>query len=125
MTAITRELATNPDLLYRMTVEEYHRMIESGALEEGAPFELLDGHVVRKIRGATGTTAMTVSPDHSTAVTRLGELNQRLKKLGRHIRLQQPITLPPFDEPAPDGAVVRGMLQDYSRRIRRRRMCCA
>src|SRR6266545_855321 len=98
-TAITRELASNPEILYRMSVEEYHRMIESGVLEEGVPFELLDGHVVRKIRGKAGEDPMTINPDHATAVGLLSDLNERLKKLGCHMRAQQPITLPPFDEP--------------------------
>ncbi len=113
-TAITQEFIQNPDLLYRLTVGEYHRMIKSGALEEGAPFELLDGHVVRKIRGNIDNP-MTINPAHATAVIQLSRLNPRLKKFGCHIRQQQPITLPPYDEPEPDGSIVRGTIEDYAR----------
>jgi len=30
------------------------------------------------------------------------------------MRIQQPLTLPPFDEPEPDGAVVKGKNEDYA-----------
>src|SRR6266542_997291 len=115
-TAITDELVKNPEILYRMRVEEYHRMVESGVLEEGAPFELLDGHVVRKLRGNAGEDPMTVSPDHATAVDKLIDLRPRLKAQGCYLRSQLPITLPPFDEPEPDGAVVKGTRDLYRRR---------
>ena len=116
MTPLLEELAENPEMLYRMSVDEYHRMIESGAVEEGAPFELLDGHLVHKIRSATGKDVMTVSPDHATAVMRLAELNTQLVARGCHIRTQQPVTIPPHDEPEPDAAIVRGGIADYAAR---------
>jgi Uma2 family endonuclease len=115
-TATTQELLGHPVLLYRHTVEEYHRMIAEGILEEGAPFELLNGQVVRKIRSATGENPMTMNPRHVTVVARLGDLNGKLKRLGCHLRTQSPISLPPLDEPEPDGAVVRGKIADYEKR---------
>ena len=51
---------------------------------------------------------MTHGTRHTTAVGRLGDLNPKLKRFGCHIRLQVPATLPPFDEPEPDGAIVKG-----------------
>jgi hypothetical protein len=38
-----------------LTVEQYHRMIRSGILLEGAPVELIDGLLVWKDRSARGT----------------------------------------------------------------------
>jgi Uma2 family endonuclease len=110
------ELLKNPELLYRLTVDEYHQMLKCGALEDGAPYELLDGHVVRKIRNARGEGSMTIGTQHATAVTLIGELNGALKGHGCHVRLQSPITLQPNDEPEPDGAIVRGSQRDYKKR---------
>ncbi len=114
MSAVLQEVGSNPKLLYRMTVQQYHRMIETGGLQDGAPYELLDGHVVRKIRSAGMEDPMTINPGHATGVSILVELNARLSKFGCYMRVQQPIGLPPFDEPEPDGAIVRGNLEDYS-----------
>jgi Uma2 family endonuclease len=116
MTAILQEVADDPRLVYRYTVDDYHRMIEEGTLEEGAPFELLDGQVVRKLRNATGEDPITVGDDHRVAVLRLGKLDRKFEKLGCHVTTQQPLALPPFDEPEPDGAIVRGTIDDYTNR---------
>ena len=114
-TAILDELAANPKLAYRHTVEEYHGMIAAGMLEADSGFELLDGQVVRKIRNATGEDPMTVGDDHAWAVSALVDLNRHFVSQGCYIRIQQPITLPPNDEPEPDGAIVLGGFEDYPR----------
>lgn len=118
MTAIptVRPLPEDPRLVYRHTVDEYHRMIADGSVREGAPFELLDGQIVLKNRAAGEEDPMTVGPLHVVAVDRLNTLNPRLKRLGCHMRTQAPLTLPPFDEPEPDGAIVRGSREDFTRR---------
>ncbi len=113
-TAMIKELIANPELLYRYSVEDYHRMIPNGIIEEGAPYELLDGQVVRKIRNATGEDPMTVGLEHTLIVQILADLNPRLKSVGCHVRTQQPITLPPRDEPEPDATIVAGRLEDYT-----------
>jgi len=113
MAAVIQELAEDPRLIYRHSVNEYHRMIADGNIEEGAPYELLDGQIVHKIRAASGEDPSTVGPRHMTAVTRLGDLDRKFKRFGCHIRLQGPITLPPYDEPEPDGAIVIGSSDDY------------
>ena len=40
---ITQELAEHPELIYRVTVTEYHEMIANGTILSGEPFELFDG----------------------------------------------------------------------------------
>src|SRR3954468_5154309 len=115
MTTTLREIPDDPRLLYRYSVDDYHRMIEDGTLEEGAPFELLDGQVMRKLRNAAGEDPMTVGDDHRITVLRLGELDRKFEKLACHITTQQPLALPPFDEPEPDGAVIRGSIDDYEK----------
>ncbi|HTW95311.1 MAG TPA: Uma2 family endonuclease [Tepidisphaeraceae bacterium] len=112
-TELIQELTADPRLLYQHTAAEYHRMIKSGMIEEGEPFELLEGQIVRKIRSAQGENPMTVGDRHAYAVMKLTELARKLPAQGCHLRPQQPITLPPTDEPEPDAAVVRGRIEDY------------
>jgi Uma2 family endonuclease len=111
-----QELVADRATLMPLTVEQYHRMLETGILQDCDPYELLDGYLVRKDRSKTGADPMTVGPDHSGGVGLLGELNQGLKRHGFHMRLQQPVTMLPDSEPEPDGAVVRGTLRDISGR---------
>ncbi len=115
-TAMLDELVGDPRLLYRHTVDEYHQMIATGAVEEGAPFELLDGQVVHKIRGDVGGDPMSIGTHHMTVVTRMGDLNPKLRRLGCHLRLQGPLTLSHHDEPEPDGAIVKGTSDAYLNR---------
>jgi hypothetical protein len=105
-----------PAGFYRLPVEVYHQMIAGGLLPEGAPYELIDGAVVRKDRSAAGEDPMTVGTGHATAVAKLVELNVKLRRLGCSMRVQQPVTLPPYNEPEPDGAIVKGTLDDYTER---------
>src|SRR5215203_1863267 len=95
-----------PEALYRLPVEVYHQMSAQGLLPEGAPYELIDGAVVRKDRSAAGGDPMTVGTGHATSVSKLSELNSKLRRVRCFMRVQQPVTLPPYDEPEPDGAVV-------------------
>ena len=113
MTTITQEILENPKILYRHTVDEYHQMLAHGTLEDGAPFELLDGQVVHKIRGGA-EDPITINPQHATVVSRLADLNPKLKPLGCYLRTQSPVSLPPWNEPEPDGAIVRGTSEDYA-----------
>jgi Uma2 family endonuclease len=97
----------------RLTVDQYHQMIRLGILEEGKPIELLDGYLLHKIRNATGEDPMTVGLRHAVCVKKVAKLGQRLERLGCDIQTQQPVTLPPFDEPEPDGAIVMGKAESY------------
>src|SRR6266566_2821888 len=101
-------------LVYALTVNAYHRMIKEGVLPEGEPFELIEGQILRKERQGQGEDPMTVGHKHAVAVNALSLLNSKLMKRGCHMRVQQPITLPPYNEPEPDGAVVIGRNEDYS-----------
>lgn len=114
LTASPRDL-TDDSRLLPIDVGLYHRMIANGDLEEGAPFELLDGMIVRKDRSHRGEDPMTVGKGHAWTVQNLSRLNRSLEPLGCLVRVQQPVTLPDHDEPEPDGAVVRGGNDDYLR----------
>jgi Uma2 family endonuclease len=92
--------------LYRLTVNQYHRMNEKGVIPPDVRTELLDGHVVIK---------MTPNPPHAVTVTLLDRCVATLVPESWTIRVQQPITLK-ASEPEPDIAAVRGAVRRYVRR---------
>ncbi len=98
-----------PMAVVPLTVEQYHSMRENGILDEDEPVELIDGLLVYKDRGG----ALPVSPLHSFVTHRMARLVPVLEEQGCHLRLENPITLPPSHEPEPDGAVVRGHPADF------------
>src|SRR3954447_3325827 len=82
----------------RFTVDEYHRMIESGILNDEDKVELLEGYVVEK---------MPRNPPHDVAIQRLNKRLTRLDLAGWEVRIQSAITLPD-SEPEPDVTLARG-----------------
>jgi Uma2 family endonuclease len=109
----TLELIAPPAQQWSFTVDQYHQMIRDGVLEEGAPYELLDGQIIRKDRSKEGEDPMTVGYDHAWVIKKLLKLDQKLNPFGCHMQIQLPITLPPHHEPEPDGAIIRGTEDDY------------
>jgi Uma2 family endonuclease len=101
----------------RLTVDQVHAMLEAGILEDGAPIELIDGVLVYKDRSSYGEAPMTIGKRHALSVSLLAELGPELAARGCHMRTQSPISLPPHDEPEPDGAVVRGRTREYTDRL--------
>jgi Uma2 family endonuclease len=101
----------NPQL--RLTVQQYHAMIEDGIVQEGAPFELIDGRIVCKNQAAAGDDPISIGDRHIWCVTKLGKLSAQLELLGCYMRTRQPISLPPYNEPEPDGAIAIGDEDDY------------
>ena len=97
----------NPALpVRRFTVEEYHRLGESGVLKPDDRVELLEGWIIEK---------MNHRPAHGYAV---GTLNQWLVTRlpdGWIGRCQLPITLSK-SEPEPDIAIVKGAHADFRNR---------
>lgn len=87
----------------RFSVEQYHRMIASGAFTEDDQLELIDGWVVRK---------MAKGPGHEYATGQLEDFLRRQLPSGLHVRNQAPVTLA-RSEPEPDLAVVRGGRDTY------------
>lgn len=93
------------DAIFPLSVEQYHEMIRTGILEEGAPVELLDGRLVTK---------MTKYPPHSVSCGLTRDALGALVPAGWTILAQEPITLQ-TSEPEPDVSVVRGKKRDYGR----------
>ena len=103
--------------LATLTVDDYRRMNDSGALREGAAVELLDGLLVRKDRRDAEGAPMSHGPRHALLIGMLQDVLESLvRPHGFHVRTQLPVTLPPSSEPEPDLAVVQGSRLDYPRR---------
>jgi hypothetical protein len=73
-------------------------------------------YLIRKDRSAAGEDQTTVGPEHGLASVNLTDLTPKLRRLGCHVRIQLPVTLPPWNEPEPDAAIVLGNQKDYSGR---------
>ncbi len=92
--------------VWRMTVEEYHQLIEQGFFRSGDPVELLDGFLVAKM-ARTPRHDSTIRRTQKRLVPLLGETWQML--------CQMAITIDE-SEPEPDLAVVKGSEADFEER---------
>lgn len=97
-----------PSPLYRLTLDQYERMVESGIFNAHDHVHLINGYLVAK---------MTQNDPHCTADDLCGEELQRVIPPGWYIRPAKPIRIPSqASKPEPDRCVVRGSIRDYSRR---------
>ena len=101
----------------RLTVGQVHAMLVAGILREGEPVELIDGVLVYKDRSDHGEDPMTIGRRHNLAVKLLARLDPELVLRGCHMQTQGPLSLPPHDEPEPDGVILRGNPRDYAGRL--------
>jgi hypothetical protein len=113
MTTILEEAAAGRATIVPWTVERYHRAIDTGFVPEDTSVELIDGFIVHKDRARAGDDPMTIGDRHRIAVLRLAQTAPAFEQFGCLLQTQQPISLPPVNEPEPDGAVVRGGIDDY------------
>ena len=101
---MTTRIATVPlsflsrTLYPKVTVAEYHQMIQDGVFDDGDPIELLEGYLVQK---------MSHNTPHASAVHKLNKRLMRLAPAGWEARSQLPITLSD-SEPEPDGVLAKG-----------------
>jgi hypothetical protein len=108
----TSRLPAAPQRLHRMSLEQYHRLIESGLFRPSDRLVLLDGILVKK---------MTKGPRHCTACEASWLAINAVLPAGWHARKVDPITLPDGpegvgSEPEPDVAVVAGPHGTYKSR---------
>ncbi len=89
--------------LFRMTVDQYERLVETGVLD-GQPIELINGLLVRK---------MGKKPPHVIACEATRDELLPLIPPGWRLTIEAPIRIPDFDEPEPDLAIVRGTRNQY------------
>jgi Uma2 family endonuclease len=93
-----KPVAVPTETIWRLTVDQYHEMVQTGILTEDDPVELLDGWLVPK---------MPKHPSHSVATQLVGAALTSILPEGIFVRSQEPITLA-ASEPEPDVVVVRG-----------------
>ena len=101
---------TNPDYppLYRLTVEQYHRICEAGIVPEGAPVELMEGLLVQK---------MGKNQPHIVGTMLLERILPRMIPDGWSVTASNPVTLEDQgSEPEPDCQVIRGSPRDFLQR---------
>ena len=94
--------------LHRITVDEYERIVASGALEDPARIELIDGYMVDK---------MAKSPGHSFSTIEAHQALSGRLPAGWSARMEQPVRIPAYDEPEPDISIVRGTNAHYRGRV--------
>jgi Uma2 family endonuclease len=95
--------AVPSDYIWRMSVEQYHAIIQAGILTEDDQVELLEGWLIPQ---------MTKNPPHRMAVRLIHDALARLTPVGWYVDAQEPITLAD-SEPEPDISVVRGDTRQY------------
>lgn len=99
--------------LYRMSLDTYRQVGESGAITREARVVLLDGLLVKKMtKGPLHTLAA-----NATMMTLLGHI-----PAGYHLKVEAPVELqrgPEGDDsaPEPDVTVIRGVRTDYRTRL--------
>jgi Uma2 family endonuclease len=95
-----------PSSLYRLSLEQYEAIVDSGVITGRDRVHLINGYLVAK---------MTQNTPHATADDLCGDRLDRVIPPGWYIRAAKPIRLPTeASEPEPDRCVVRGGIRDYS-----------
>jgi hypothetical protein len=111
--SILQDAAAGRAKIVPWTVEQYHFAIDNGFISKDAAVELIDGFIVHKDRAAAGEDPMTIGDRHRVAVLRLAQIAPEFTRFGCFLQTQQPIEIEPNNVPEPDGAVVRGSIDDY------------
>lgn len=96
-------LSLPADCLYRLSVEQYHAMIDAGVIGEDDPVELLDGLLVQSM-GKRGPPCVCLAL--------LRDLLPAMLPSGWSLRIQDPLTLE-GSEPEPDAVIVRGDVREF------------
>lgn len=99
----TSAAAVPSDPVWRLSVAQYHSMIEAGILNEDDPVELLEGLLIVK---------MPKNPALSAATRLIRRLLERAIPAGWYVDTQEPVTTAE-SEPEPDVMIVRGDAGQY------------
>ena len=100
---ITSRFGSSPYPIWKLTVPDYHRMIDAGVLDEEDRVELLEGFLVPK---------MPHSPLHDGTIQRIAKILRRILGERWDIRIQSAVTTAD-SEPEPDLAIVRVDESDF------------
>jgi len=91
------------DLILRLSIEQYHAIIQAGILTDEDSVELLEGWLVFK---------MPKNPPHRVTTRLVRTALENILPAGWYVDSQEPITLS-NSEPEPDIVVVRGDTRQY------------
>lgn len=89
---------------YRFSLDEYHELVASGFFKREDRIELIEGELIMM---------PPPSPERSAQTSSLRELIERLLPAELHLRVADPITVPPDSEPEPDFCVVKRRADFY------------
>jgi hypothetical protein len=99
----SRELEDVSSYLWRVSVERYHEMIETGLITKDDRLELIEGFLVEK---------MSIKPLHAFVTETVRETLAAVIPDGFFVSAQQPITTDD-SEPEPDVLIIHGQRQDF------------
>lgn len=88
---------------YRFSVDQFERMIETGAIPDGDDVELIRGRLYRMVK----------KEPHNFAVGRTAELLRRILPDGFHVREEKSLRHDERTMPEPDVVVARGGGDEY------------
>ena len=88
----------------KLSVNDFHRMGEAGILGEDDRIELIDGELIQMA---------PIGVVHASKVNRLNRLLLSAVGNAANVSIQNPIALPPCDEPQPDIVSLRPRADDY------------
>ena len=98
---------TPPSGAYRLTVEEYDRIIKSGVIPKEDRVELIEGFLVTK---------EPPDPSYPLAAKQTMLALLRVVPPGWHVVSEKPVVVSERSKPEPDLAVVKGEARDYLNR---------
>jgi Uma2 family endonuclease len=98
----------------RFTVTDYQHMMETGILQEGEPYELINGEIIRKMDyqsypfpNLNQALDMGIGKRHASSTKRLnGVFSKRLQDRAI-IGVQDPVQLNEYNEPQPDISILK------------------
>jgi Uma2 family endonuclease len=103
MSPVESVAAIPNDLILRLSIEQYHAIIQAGILTDDDSVELLEGWLVFK---------MPKNPPHRATTRLVRTALENILPPGWYVDSQEPITLS-NSEPEPDIVVVRGDTRQY------------
>ena len=95
---------------HRLTVEEFHRMGETGILRPDARVELIEGEII---------DMAPIGSRHAATVTRMVRIFTETCGNAAHVWVQNPIVLDNHSEPEPDIVLVRPRQDFYEQALPR------
>ena len=103
MSPVESVAAIPNDVIWRLSIEQYHAIIQAGILTSDDSVELLEGWVVFK---------RPKNPPHRATTRLVRTALENILPAGWYVDSQEPITLS-NSEPEPDIVVVRGDTRQY------------